>query len=144
MSDQYSIMSQEELLTEIERLTAERDTAEGILEQLQNKFAAVTAEWADCKESDRLIERLQARVGALEAKLYRKDERIKAWKQSSDEHEARVEELEAAIKDTISSLYVEKPPYYQIHFDVMDMLEAALDKITFKYSQVKGESDDDN
>jgi DNA repair exonuclease SbcCD ATPase subunit len=84
---------------EIERLTAERDTAEAILERLQNKFEAVTAELADCKESDRLIERLQARVGELEAKLYRKDERIKAWKQSSDEHEARVEKLEAALDE---------------------------------------------
>jgi hypothetical protein len=41
--------------------------------------------------------------------------------------EDRIAELEAAIRDTISNLYTEKAPYYQIHFDVADMLEAALE-----------------
>ena len=40
--------------------------------------------------------------------------------------QARVETLEGAIKDTISSFYTDKPPYYQIHHEVGDMLEQAL------------------
>jgi chromosome segregation ATPase len=62
---------------ETERLTAELAIA--------NRDVAMRVDVADD---------LQARVEALEAKLYRKDERIKAWKQSSDENEARVEALE--------------------------------------------------
>lgn len=66
---------------EIERLTIAKEAWKGS---------------ADAYRRDR--DHALARVEELEAKLYRKDERIKAWKQSSDEHEARVERLRAALK----------------------------------------------
>ena len=62
LRDRYSKHSQElrdEMADEIERLTAERDTAEANLERLQNKFEAVTAENAE----------LQTRVKELEAEV---------------------------------------------------------------------------
>jgi uncharacterized protein with von Willebrand factor type A (vWA) domain len=51
---------------EIERRTAERDTAEAILEQLQNKFAAVTADNEMLRDE---LEQQYARVEKLEAAL---------------------------------------------------------------------------
>ena len=65
---------------EIERLTIAKEAWKGS---------------ADAYRRDR--DHALSRVEELEAKLYRKDERIKAWKQSSDEHEARVEALEGDL-----------------------------------------------
>jgi hypothetical protein len=47
--------------------------------------------------------------------------------QSCKAKDADIERLRSVIKDTISSFYVDKPPYYQIHFEVGDRLEAALE-----------------
>jgi len=49
---------------------------------------------ADGEHTDGDLQWAVDEIERLQAKLYRKDARMKAWKQSSDEHEARVEALE--------------------------------------------------
>jgi hypothetical protein len=56
-------------------------------------------------------------------------ERLRA---ENAELQARVEALEYAIKDTISNFYTDKPPYYQVHHEVGDMLEQVLEATEHK------------
>jgi septal ring factor EnvC (AmiA/AmiB activator) len=78
------------------------------------------AKW---REQEDVVE--DAREAADEIERLRK--RLKEHKLHNSDLHDEIEQLEAVIRDTISSLYAEKAPYYQIHFDVADMLEAALE-----------------
>ena len=44
------------------------------------------------------MEKLLAEIEKLQAEIYRKNERIKAWKKSSDEHEAENEKMLAVVE----------------------------------------------
>jgi chromosome segregation ATPase len=79
---------------EIERLTTERDTAEAILERLQNKFAAVTAE---NEEHIDAFQRLFAERNKLQADYNEAREEVTTYSLLLDEAQARVKELEGDL-----------------------------------------------
>jgi septal ring factor EnvC (AmiA/AmiB activator) len=68
-----------------------------------------------------------AEIEQLEAQLKATEDNEQVLVDANKPLLKRIAQLEAAIRDTISNLYTEKAPYYQIHFDVADMLEAALE-----------------
>ena len=55
----------------------------------------------------------RAEIKRLEAEIYRKDKRIEAWKQSSDEHEERIERLRAVVD--AAKLTVQHIPFCDDH-----------------------------
>ena len=50
--------------------------------------------WATTDEQEQAADEIER----MTAELYRKDQRVKAWKKSSDEHEADNERLRAALE----------------------------------------------
>ena len=87
-----------------------------LIERLRTERSVYDAEL--CDEAADEIERLRQEYDQLQNRT----------SDQYDEQQAEIERLRGAISDTLSSLYTEKAPYYQIHFNVADMLEAALEE----------------